>query len=54
MSSLVRRIELRILREKKLIPQRHKAINKKKGQPYRNGYFKKIEGQEEPVFIRFH
>jgi hypothetical protein len=36
MSSLVRRIQLRILRERKRIPQRHKAINKLRGTPYRN------------------
>jgi hypothetical protein len=36
MSSLIRRIELKVLRAKKLVPQRHKAINRFKGIPYRN------------------
>lgn len=54
MSSLARRIQLRIMREKKLIPARNKAVNRKKGQPYRNGYFVDQGEGVEPIFVRYH
>lgn len=54
MSSLTRRIQLRILREMGKMPKRNKAINRKKGQPYRNGYFLTVEGREESIFVRYH
>lgn len=52
MSSFARRLELKILREKKAIPQRHKATVNMRGKPWRHGYHTIVDGKE--VFIRYH
>jgi len=54
MSSYLRKIELKILRQKKKVPARHKATAKRRGMPFRHCKLYQNEQGEVTHWIRYH